>query len=566
MGSILDSVKRVGRRIHGPLPDLSQVARGFDSGVMSEALGTLYRRDDLASLKSAMIQRYATVLETRTHADIGVVKQVQVPYTTRDAAMQDAILMGQFELARLYLFDSLVRQTATLFSVPTSRFAYSTDGLDATMADLRLSGHADMAAVRWDALSVACGSSALYLSVRRGVLWETEVPLTSLWWAFPAWVEVEGAGQDDANGADLDDAGVMVMQIEGGSDGDCRFLAWYGPTQEWPLGRHCSYTARQWYDIPKPGTKGCREFAFAGGADPGQMVDGDALEGLELANPLTLWAQRSNDWSLPTYPFAPLAYDPLSPGLFPTSTSIYQVCQEFDIASGLILGSAVRGARGQRILSRPQGGSIPANAEEGLTVLDREQTLTIGGWAASNSRDAMDVVDQMARHIAEAHSVPGWLVVADKGDVPSGYAVKLMTQPLQDMRGMRAALNRSYVARRFDIERALVNATLGSTAIPVDAVETWDAGQRDFPEEEVALMQAWQAKVDMGVADIADVACDLYQIDTREEAWAMLEAHKAEADAHPDLVKAPAPEPVAQPFGGGGIAAQIAARRAQRQQ
>ena len=79
-------------------------------------------------------------------------------------------------------------------------------------------------------------------------------------------------------------------------------------------------------------------------------------------------------------------------------------------------------------------------------------------------------------------------------------------------------------------------------------------------------MQAWQAKVDMGVADIADVACDLYQIDTREEAWAMLEEHHAEAAAHPDLVKAPAPEPVATPPAGGNIAAQIAARRAQRGQ
>ena len=75
----------------------------------------------------------------------------------RDKAMSDAIVMGQYELARLYLFDSLVRQTATLFSVPTSRYTYDVDGLDDTMTALRMEGHAAMAAVRWDALAVGCG-------------------------------------------------------------------------------------------------------------------------------------------------------------------------------------------------------------------------------------------------------------------------------------------------------------------------------------------------------------------------------------------------------------------------
>jgi len=195
-------------------------------------------------------------------------------------------------------------------------------------------------------------------------------------------------------------------------------------------------------------------------------------------------------------------------------------------------------------------------------VLESGQALNVTGWAASNARDAMEVVDQMARHIAEAHSVPGWLVVSDKqGEVPSGYAVKLMAQPLQDMRNMRAELNRGFVARRFWIERALVNAALNTEAIPVDAVETWDCGVRDFPEDEVQLMSAWDAKIKMGVADVADVAMDLYQIDTREKAFQLLEQNKAERDEHPDAV--PAPAPVAEPMmAGGGAAAFIRARRA----
>ena len=59
MASILDSVKKIGRRVRGPMPDLSKVPRGFDESVMCEALATLWRHGDLDILKTAIAESKA---------------------------------------------------------------------------------------------------------------------------------------------------------------------------------------------------------------------------------------------------------------------------------------------------------------------------------------------------------------------------------------------------------------------------------------------------------------------------------------------------------------------------
>lgn len=566
MTLLSDNSTRGARVWRAPIKDWQAAeSRNVDDSTLAEAINTLLRVDDLNGLKTRMIERYATILDEQSNDDVGTTTQTLSPATRLDYAMGSAIMMGQYELMRSYLFDSVVRQSATLF--PPSSYQYDSDIVEKIITEERAAGGAGIAAQRWDAYSVACGASLLHLTVRRGVLMESEVPVTSFHWAEPEWIEVEGEGRMTPSSSELDDCAAVGMCLGSAGTAGYRWATWIGPTHDLPLGRHCEYTARQWYEIPDVGTTGCYDFIWSGNGDMGSMVHGPEIVAgaQQVANPLSLWAERQKRWDLPTYPFARLLYDPLSAGLLPTTTSLYSVCAELDIASGIVLGAALKGARGQRVLTREQGGPIPATMDEGTTVLTRGQTLTVTGWGPEHASAALDVATRIAAQIAEAHRVPGFLALSGQSQtaVPSGYALKIMTHPLQEFRRIRGYLNASNVRRRFDVERALINSYLAREAIPMDAVETWDVGEREFPADDTTTIDNWIKRIDKGEADIADMAMELRGIETRDAAIKLLEEHKAQRDEHSELFAvSAAPQQQQQPMGGaGGFAAFVRGAR-----
>lgn len=141
--------------------------------------------------------------------------------------------------------------------------------------------------------------------------------------------------------------------------------------------------------------------------------------------------------------------------------------------------------------------------------------------------------------------------------------MKIMTHPLQEFRRVRGYLNASNVRRRFDVERALINSYLAREAIPMDAVETWDVGEREFPADDTTTIDNWIKRIDKGEADIADMAADLRGIETRDAAIKLLEEHKAQRDEHSELFAvSAAPQQQQQPMGGaGGFAAFVRGAR-----
>jgi hypothetical protein len=151
------------------------------------------------------------------------------------------------------------------------------------------------------------------------------------------------------------------------------------------------------------------------------------------------------------------------------------------------------------------------------------------------------VINEFARHIAEAHEVPGWLVVADEmSQVPSGVALQIMTQPLTRNRNTRIALNRHSVERRFAIERLVINGANGSPAIGYDVTETWDPGERSWPRDPEQVVRTWQARIQAGEADLADMVQDMRSIESREEAINWLEERQREKAERTAISPAPA--------------------------
>ncbi len=556
MSSVLTTTPTKILRQHVANPE--QYRDGIDRGAVAEVVQTLHRTNDIGLVRDAMINRYAKTIHKSTDQNTGATtsKLVTGRVEAMDQGMMQAILAGQFEITRQYTMDMIVRKSATLFSEDGLRYEYDTDGVDETMLELRTDSGANISVQRWDSLACGTGSSLLYLSVMNGVLQESEVPLCSFWYAFGNTVTEADGNVRPPNTDNIDEASVVVMELgAAGNDGKGRFAAWYGPSSLYDMGRHCVYEANAWYEIPDVGDhgSGVLDYTLSGNMETGAGMD-------EIANPLTAWADQSSDWGVPVYPFVILYYDPLSSGLLPSSTSLYDACQEFDLAGSLILGAAGKGARGLQAVEQADGGAsttLPDNVSEGYVVIGRGLQLSQKGWSPAHAKAASEVLDHAIRNAATAFNVPSFLVSPNQsGNVPSGVALDIMMDPMRRFRQSRINLNRRSVARRFDVERALVNATLGTETIPTGAREVWVAGNIEIPRDPQLVVETWTARIAAGEADIADMAEDMRGLESREAAWNYIETAKQEQAANG--VQTPAQEPEQAPV---GIAGRIRARR-----
>jgi hypothetical protein len=519
--SIISRTEPLTRR---PIPDLSKVSLVSDASKISMMVRSLQGDDDLALVRNSMIHRYAQVIVPVKDEVSGATSDSLYRANSRlkvDYAAKEAILAGQQEIIRLYLYNSIVRQRATLFSEPTLRYEYTSETTGDIMGEIREEGAANLSAQRWDALADGIGSCAVYISDAGGVLSYKEIAPNKLWFAHAETI-LDGGYERRTNADSLDEASVVCIELAPTPE-ERRFATWFGGCEAWPDGRHCIYCGEHWYDVPDLGNAKALEYSasargfVAGATDP--------------ANPLELIAKDQGAKGAPVYPIAILYSDAMMSGLMPVTTGLYDVCAEIDLMGSMTLGAAGRGARGAKALQRGTDTSVPAAVDEGLVLLGREQELTNVGWPASHSKDAMDVISATCRWIAESFGVPGWLVANDQaGEVPSGVALQIMTLPLQRNRNARIELNRSGVARRFAIERLVVNGAMGSPAISYDERETWHAGERKWPVDPTVAMASWQQRISMGEADIADVVQDLRSLKTREEALNWLETRKGEQE------------------------------------
>jgi hypothetical protein len=527
-----------------------------DIGVIKSILS---RDGDVDIIKNSMISRFAYVIGKEKDVETGgtVVNFKRV----RNAAMATAIDTGMYEVSRMYLIDRVSEQGARLFSEPANRYEYEggSEQLEQQMLDIRNRGFANQKEQSADLYAVGCGSSLEYLSMEGDNISYDDIVIDGFYYGFADYITDDG-NKRPTNKENIDEATVVVLRLEGGSSDNARFAAWFGESTAYPQGRYVVYEAREWHKFPSVGDESALDYYWKSATDFGfkerALID-------EVANPLTWHRQQTGDDNVPEYPFVVYRGDPRGRGLLPsTGVSLAKISEEFDISSSIIIRAANDGAVGQKVFSQGEGGesTIPLSLMDHVVMLNRGQTLSNQGWNASNARDAMEVLLNQVRNVAEAHNVPGFLINTDYSTFPSGAALRQAMSVQSGYRDKRIAMNRASVDRRWQLERALINMSEGSLAVRSDVKQSWKPGPMAFPEDPLEVINVFKEKLDKGAADIFDFVRAVESLETREQAENYLDERKQaeERVAELQLTKAaPAPTPGAAI--GGGLAARFGA-------
>ena len=524
--------------------------RGYDDSLVNDACNTLYGIGDRALVLDAMVERFARVLNRVKDGDTGTTNTVLANFVRdTDGAAQAAIMAGQFEVARTQWYENIVTESSNLFGQSSNGFEYSIPTASEVIEPIREASGSALSAQRWDMVSNGVKSCPLYIEMKGTRLVETEVRPNALWIIFADSITENGKNRaTDTMG--LDEASCVIMQLAGHD----QYAAWWGPSEDYPNGRHCVFTAKKFSDVPEPEDKDGREFTIQG--EYSEMTVGVEM----LANPLTLWSIDS-DVAPPVYPFSILYGSDRSTGILPVSTSLYEQCLEYDLTASLILGASGRGARGARVLSQTgdaDPGDVSDNMGEGDVLLGRNKELNFAGWSPTHAAAAYETLKNLARATAEANSVPGDMAVrGDQSTIESGYHYRLKLDKLIDHRTKRISMNRASVKRRWEIEKALINATTytkkSDYTIPGNTDEMWKPGDYDIltsPEEERAELE-WQLK--NGIASSIDLVMSRRGYKTAAQAIEWMTAQKELRETNAEVLDyfKPSAAPAAAPARGG---------------
>jgi len=136
--------------------------------------------------------------------------------------------------------------------------------------------------------------------------------------------------------------------------------------------------------------------------------------------------------------------------------------------------------------------------------------------------------------------VPDFLVtVGATAQFPSGVALAAAQEPLARARQKRIAINTGTMARRFDLERALINADAGAVVIGPDVIETWRPKPRAVVQDPTEVVNRVRAKLDGRLTTYLEAVRELEGLSTDAEARRLIESREAAEDeleaALPDL-------------------------------
>jgi len=505
------------------------------SGGISDAITLAKGEGANAQIRDAAISRYAKYLTKSTDpVSGGDVSEPRSGYGydfNTDQAVAAAISGGFQEIISMNLFGFLLGYH-NLFGEDGEYYKYTDDNEAAgKILEYRAESGAGLTAGRWDRYAKAVGSSVLYLSVdSESKLQEEAVSVTSFHCAFGDYLKGEKGQLYPVNESNIDNAAVVAMRLSGEGDGaKGRFAAWFGPSDVYENGRHVIYEAADWSQFPEPGDLDALEYTT-----DGEMVKGAAAD--KLANPLSLYASKMGD-ECPVYPFSVCRSNDRGAGLFPISTILYDDVLEFSLIASTNLGMIGKSVRGAQILTQEASAStsLPDNVTEGAIYLSRGQDLTFTGKQASDVKAGIEAMNDMLESFANYQHIPPQFVIPFKGGDVSGVALEQLLDGAKTYRETRVDANRGAVARRYQIERALVNSTIGSIAIPADVVEQWEPGEHKYPRDRGEVAADWKAQIDLGAADVADAVQDMWALDTREQAINWIEERAKEKADNPEL-------------------------------
>jgi len=189
-------------------------------------------------------------------------------------------------------------------------------------------------------------------------------------------------------------------------------------------------------------------------------------------------------------------------------------------------------------------------------LLGRGQAVDVKGVPASNSSEALKVVQALQRASAESWGVPGYEVASEGAAVPeSGVALYLRSLPKIRLREQRVKLNAPAVDRLYQIERVIIERNAPERAIGDGVYQVWDPGDWTPPVSDTERLAEIEGARKAGMLSYLEAFREYHRLPTAADAAALIEQMR-ESDSEVQPLAVPqAQEPARR-----GVAA-IAARR-----
>lgn len=400
-----------------------------------------------------------------------------------------------------------------------------------TLVSLRERARFDVSMVRADRIAVALGSCLVRVLWRSGRLVYEAVPPQCVYLGYGQSLADESESKADADAdegaqktsprrsvdtSEIEDASVVAIKLPRVSSEDSssaenktHYVAYFGRSEGYPTGRCVEYLSDEWWHIPEPGLSGIIYEHAVGG---------------KIANPLTALQDQLGPEACPwEYPVT-VIYGTDSPQVSALplhGLSLYDACLELDLAWSRMLACAHRAASKTAVLTRTEASNVnPPSCIEGAVALSPGENLEWKGNPAADVESATNVIGRLARTLAEAWNVPGYMVLDDETATQptSGVALAIRTQPMINHRNMRERINRASVMRLFDLERCIVQAATGKEPWPADTELTWYPGRLVTPRNELELLQQLQLGITAKVIDTVDAIKEYHQFATDKEA------------------------------------------------
>ena len=525
----------------------------LENTIIDSAVAYFDRTGDHEALRDALKERFAVgITKTTSIAEDGTASDTGYE-TYSKSAKKLQIDSGIIEAVTSGIGGKITSALANMFTAQNQSWEFVTENEDgskepaedaeALIKEHRAAGGFSTALVNTDLLACSINGAYMLVTWVGGHLQYHVVNPTSFSAIFHEDI-LDNGERRAVDYSQIEDATVVVIRLSGSLNAapdKQQYLAMFGRSKEHEYGRHVTYRASKWDNIPDVGRGGV-EYVIPPGFDGAGQI----------ANPMSWLAAQDTSVIVPEYPIISLSggQAKTGQGLLTLTTSLFDNCVEIDIAYSRLLKDSLNAARGIEVLRNPGGEPLPRCLEGPISLIG-EQTLEIMGQSASNAQAAMSVVESTVTSVGGGYNVPDYLLVSDPISLAasSGVALFIRTKQLIDFRGYRILANRPKIRRLFDVEKCLLSAHAPEQGAILDGVaQVWNPGTYMIPEDEALKTARLAAATQAGHIDYVRAVREANGFSTDREAESFIEMMEERKAAFPGP-QAAAPKRGAAPVG-----------------
>ena len=520
------------------LINLDNSQKVMRESIIDDMLDYYNRQNDHTQIKENIKNRYGVRIVKETDPNSASVSTETFTRSVKNEGFVAQVDAGLVEALSFGFANKISDALGTLFTESGQKFSL----IHETMEDIqdqeeivqryRDDGGLTAALTICDQQSVKLGSSAVYISFSGNQLNYQVLSPSDLRTFFAETIEEDGVVRA-TDVTDIEDATAITIRLSQVDFNTWNYLAIYGRSDIWPEGRWVTFQSSNLdVQVPEPGTEGAVDFEIKG----------------TVANPLSYWANRNTDISVPEYPLA-IIYSGLTDtsDVMPYYTSLYADSLEFDLSASHLLSTSQDASRGLTIVQRSpeaMGQPLP-RIYTGVTASNPGQTIEHIDFDSIASVNGIQVMQQLMIDYGAAYGVPDFMVTSEDHTVEasSGIALEVKSRPLKKKRNLRIEINRPSVRKVYEIERSFISLfgeeQESDKRILMESWQAWEPGPFEIPQNKKEQTERIISELNAGLIDIIEAIREKYMFGSDTEAIAMYEKMQERQEQFPPLNQAP---------------------------